>query len=124
MRFHEKLKYYPPVGTILNSKGPKGENRYAPAIHVKSSSDILFENVVIHHALGMGFLMERSENAMLLKCDVRLKEGSLRVVSAIADATHFCNCKGEIIEEVDELSFGDWDLLNEEIHSLTPLNKK
>ncbi|MGQ1909433.1 alpha-1,3-galactosidase-related protein [Marinifilum sp. RC60d5] len=99
LRFHEKLKHYPPVGSILNSKGAKGENRYAPAIHVKSSKDILFENIVVHHALGMGFLCERTENIALKKCGVYLPENSTRVVSIIADATHFCNCKGHILVE-------------------------
>lgn len=99
LRFHEEMKHFPKVGTILNSKGPKGENRYAPAIHVKSSSNIHMENVVIHHALGMGFLMERTDTATLKGCGVYVKEGSERVVSATADATHFCNCKGEILME-------------------------
>lgn len=99
LRFHEKLKQYPAVGTILNSKGPKGENRYAPAIHVKSSSNIYMENVVVHHALGMGFLMERSDTATLNNCGVYVREGSDRVVSTIADATHFCNCKGDVVIE-------------------------
>lgn len=99
LRFHEQLRQFPEVGTILNSKGPKGENRYAPAIHVKSSSNIHMENVVVHHALGMGFLMERTDTATLKNCGVYVKEGSDRVVSATADATHFCNCKGEILME-------------------------
>ncbi len=99
LRFHEELKQYPKVGTILNSKGPKGENRYAPAIHVKSSSNIHMEDIIIHHALGMGFLMERTDTATLKDCGVYVKDGSDRVVSIIADATHFCNCKGEILVE-------------------------
>jgi len=99
LRFHEKLKHYPPVGSWLNSKGPKGENRYAPAFHVKSSKNIHFEGVVVHHALGMGFLLERSEDAILRDCGVFLREGAQRAVSATADATHFCNCKGDILVE-------------------------
>lgn len=99
LRFHEKLKYYPPVGSILNSKGKKDENRYAPAIHVKSSNNIFCENVIVHHALGMGFLCERTENITLKKCGVYLPKNSDRVVSIIADATHFCNCKGHILVE-------------------------
>ncbi len=99
LRFHEELKNYPPVGSLLNSKGPKGENRYAPAFHVKSSKNIIFEDVVIHHALGMGFLYERSEDIQILKSGIYLAEGSNRVITTIADATHFCNCKGDILVE-------------------------
>lgn len=99
LRFYEKLNYYPEVGSILHSKGPMGENRYAPAIQVISSKNILFDNVVIHHALGMGFLFERSETATIRNCGIYVPEGSDRVVSILADATHFCNCKGDIIIE-------------------------
>lgn len=99
LRFHEKLKHYPPVGSILHSKGSKNENRYAPAFHVISSKNTRIENVVVHSALGMGFLFERSENAILSKCGIYLPEGSNRVVTTIADATHFCNCKGDILVE-------------------------
>ena len=99
LRIHERRKQYPKVGNVLNFKGPKGENRYAPAIHVTSSKNILIENVVIHHALGMGFLMEKSEDVTLSNCGVYVRESSDRVVSVTADATHFCNCKGDILIE-------------------------
>lgn len=99
LRFHEKLKHYPEVGMVLNSKGMKGENRYAPAVHVISSKNITIDNVVVHHALGMGYLMERSETARITNSGVYVREGSDRVVSIIADATHFCNCKGDIVVE-------------------------
>ncbi|WP_221409101.1 alpha-1,3-galactosidase-related protein [Reichenbachiella versicolor] len=99
LRVYEKLKKYPAVGSILNSKGPKGENRYAPAIHVISSSNINIDRVVIHHALGMGFLAERSDTFTLTNSGVYVREGSDRVVSIIADATHFCNMKGHVLIE-------------------------
>ncbi|MDO6760962.1 right-handed parallel beta-helix repeat-containing protein [Tamlana sp. 2_MG-2023] len=99
LRFHEKLRYYPPVGSILHSKGPHGQNRYAPAFHTTSSKNVFFENIVIHHALGMGFLFERTEDIIIKECGVYVREGSDRVVSTIADATHFANCKGNILVE-------------------------
>lgn len=98
-RFHEKMKNWPAVGTVVNFKGAMNENRYAPAFHVKSSRNIRFEGITIHHALGMGFLMERSEDAVISGCGIHLREGSDRVVSIVADATHFCNCKGDIVIE-------------------------
>ena len=97
LRFHEKLKHWPKVGQILNSKGKK--NRYAPAFHGKSSSNLHFENIVIHHALGMGFLLERCDTASIKGGGIYVREGSDRVVSIIADGTHFANCKGDILVE-------------------------
>lgn len=99
LRFHENLKYYPPVGSLLSSKGDREHDRYAPAFDFKSSSNINLEGITIHHALGMGFLFERSQNIKLLNSGVFLREGSNRVISSTADATHFCNCKGSILIE-------------------------
>lgn len=99
LRIHDKFKKYPPVGSILTSKGGKGENRYAPAIEVMSSKNVDFDGVVIHHALGMGFLFERTDGITISKSGVYLREGTTRVVSSTADATHFANCKGDILIE-------------------------
>lgn len=97
LRIHEKMKHYPNVGTILHSKGPKGENRYAPAFQVMASSNVHFDNITIHHALGMGFLFETTDGIVIENSQIVLPEGSSRVVTTIADATHFCNCKGHIL---------------------------
>ena len=99
LRFHEHLKQYPTVGSILNSKGDHDHNRYAPAFQITSSKDIYLEDITIHHALGMGFLFERTENITINNCGIYVREGSDRVVSTIADATHFANCKGDILIE-------------------------
>ncbi|TWT80792.1 Alpha-1,3-galactosidase B precursor [Planctomycetes bacterium CA13] len=99
LRFHEPLRQYPPVGSLLSSKGDREHDRYAPAFQVKLCENIRFESVVIHHALGMGFLFERSEHATLANCGIYLREGTNRVVSTTADATHFCNCRGDLLIE-------------------------
>jgi len=100
LRFHDKnMKKFPRVGSVFQSKGDKVNNRYAPAFLVKNSKNIEFNNVVIHHALGMGFLFERSENINILNSGIYIREGSDRVISIIADATHFANCKGDILIE-------------------------
>ncbi|SIS78537.1 Right handed beta helix region [Belliella pelovolcani] len=99
LRFHEHLNHYPPVGSLLSSKGDRENDRYAPAFEFKTSSSIILENITIHHALGMGFLFERSENIQILNSGVHLREGSNRVISSTADATHFANCKGSILIE-------------------------
>lgn len=99
LRIHEKLKAFPPVGSLFSSKGDRDLHRYAPAFHVKNSKNIKIDNVVVHHALGMGFLFERTENITLHKAGVYLSEGSDRVISTIADATHFANCRGHVLIE-------------------------
>ena len=99
LRFHESLRHYPPVGSLLSSKGDREHDRYAPAFDFKTSSNIELNGIVIHHALGMGFLFERSENIRLINSGVYLREGTNRVISSTADATHFCNCKGSILIE-------------------------
>lgn len=99
LRIHEERKYYPKVGTVLHSKGGHGQNRYAPAFQVTTSSNIIFDQITIHHALGMGFLFERTDGISILNSNIVLPENSDRVVSTIADATHFANCKGAILIE-------------------------
>lgn len=99
LRFHEKLKNYPPVGSLLSSKGDREHDRYAPAFNFRSSSNILLNGIIIHHALGMGFLFERSQQINILNSGVYLRKGSNRIISSTADATHFANCKGSILIE-------------------------
>lgn len=99
LRFHEKLKNYPPVGSLLDSKGDRENDRYAPAFDFRNSSNIELNGVVVHHALGMGFLFTRSQQIKILNSGIYLRQGSNRVVSTTADATHFCNCKGSILVE-------------------------
>jgi hypothetical protein len=101
IRIHEKLKYYPPIGSWWNSKGDRHNDRYAPAFQVKNSKDVEFNNITIHHALGMGFLFERTEDIKILNSGVYLRDkvNGKRVISSTADATHFANCKGDILIE-------------------------
>lgn len=99
IRFYEELPTETPIGGVMTFKGPMGENRYAPAIHAIHSKNINIENVTVHHALGMGFLGERTEDIELKDFNVCLREGSDRFISATADATHFCNCKGKVLVE-------------------------
>lgn len=99
LRIHEKLKVYPPIGSLVSSKGDRDLHRYAPAFHVKNSKNVEINNVAVHHALGMGFLFERTEDISLIKAGVYLSEDSDRVISSIADATHFANCKGHVLIE-------------------------
>ncbi len=98
-RIYEKLRYYPPVGSLLSSKGDRENDRYAPAFDFKECANITLSGITIHHALGMAFLFERSENISILNSKVVLAENSPRVIASTADATHFANCRGDILIE-------------------------
>jgi len=97
LRIYEELKNMPPVGSLISSKGDRDKHRHAPAFQVKNSSNVTINNVKVHHALGMGFLFERTENIKLLNSGVHLSDDSDRVISTIADASHFANCKGHVL---------------------------
>ncbi|WP_282122100.1 alpha-1,3-galactosidase-related protein [Algibacter mikhailovii] len=100
LRIHQKhMKHLPRVGTVLNSKGDREKDRYAPAFLARRSKHIDFDNVIIHHALGMGFLFERCEDINIVNSGVYIREGSDRMISSTADATHFANCKGNVLIE-------------------------
>lgn len=88
-----------PEGMVLVFKGPNRSNRLAPAIHALSSSNIALEHITIYHAGGMGVIAEKCGNIHLDHVNVTPRKGSGRMVSASADATHFCNCKGQLIIE-------------------------
>lgn len=88
-----------PLGMVYVFKGPNKSNRYAPAIHLVSSKNIKIDSLNIYHAGGMGIIGEKTENIHINKVDVKLREGSDRMVTTTADATHFCNCRGELIIE-------------------------
>jgi hypothetical protein len=99
LRLYANSRHYPEVGTVIVAKGKMGENRYAPAVYGINSSNIRLTDVTVHHALGMGFLFERCDTITLSGCGVFVRPNSPRMVSALADATHFCNCKGDILVE-------------------------
>jgi len=89
-------KDLPKPGWIIVAKGENSLNRLAPAIYVKRCRDIVVNDVTVHHAGGMGFVCERTENVTLDHFNVALKEGSERMLTTTADATHFNNCRGHV----------------------------
>ncbi|TWU28370.1 alpha-1,3-galactosidase-related protein [Bythopirellula polymerisocia] len=72
--------------------GPNHRN--FPGFVVSDCADVLFRNVTIHHAGGMGILGQRTHNVTVDHCKVTPSHG--RMVSTTADATHFVNCTGKI----------------------------
>lgn len=89
----------PPSGLLYISKGPNGTNRYCPGIHLSDSKNINLQKIIIYHAGGMGVIGEKTENIHLDGLQVVLREGTDRLLTTTADATHFCNCKGQLLIE-------------------------
>jgi hypothetical protein len=87
----------PPVGSIYNDKGPHGQNRNIVGFRIYKSKDITLTDINVYHSGAMALIAEKTENVTLRQFNILLKEGSTRVISANADATHFVNCKGKII---------------------------
>ena len=96
VRLKSKYKLVPPVGSVFISKGEYLYNRENPGFRVFKSKNLIFKNINVHHAGAMGLIAERSADITLDSFNVVLKEGSNRLVTTNADATHFCNCKGLI----------------------------
>ncbi|WP_088323990.1 alpha-1,3-galactosidase-related protein [Polaribacter tangerinus] len=96
IRISTEMTKLPPIGSVMVSKGEYLENRTSPAFRVFKSKDLEFKNVNVYHAGAMGLIAERSENITLDSFNVVLREGSGRMVTTTADATHFCNVKGMV----------------------------
>jgi parallel beta-helix repeat protein len=94
----------PREGLVLVAKGLNGYNRWAPAIRIKSTSNIEIKDVSIFSAGGMGVIAESSSNITLDGVKVKTTPGSGRMLSTSADATHFVNCRGKVILRDSEFS--------------------
>lgn len=81
-------------GTVGNVLVFNATDRLVPAFTVSESQDVSFSNLTIYHAGGMGIIAQRSRNIVLDKVDVVAAPG--RMLSLVADATHFVNCSGKI----------------------------
>ncbi|MDD4016780.1 MAG: hypothetical protein PHV28_02440 [Kiritimatiellae bacterium] len=76
-----------------------------PAVVLYRADDTLLQDVTVHSAFGMALLAQRSANVTLRgskaaadrTCGVFPGEG--RRTALAADATHFSNCRGEILIE-------------------------
>lgn len=96
VRLTSQMKNLPPIGSVFISKGDYLQNRTSPAFRVFKSKNLVFKDVNVHHAGAMGLIAERSEDITLDGFNVVLREGSGRMITTTADATHFCNVKGTV----------------------------
>ena len=99
IRIFDAVQHMPQVGWVVAVKGMGDPNRTSPAIRIARSKNILLEDVTIHHAGGMGVIMQRTEDITLRNLRVELPKGKHRIVTTTADATHFNGCRGNILIE-------------------------
>src|SRR5690606_40425628 len=81
VRLSDVLGVMPQKGWIYVCKGVNSENRISPAIRVLNVKNLSVENVNIHHAGGMGIIVEKSTNIHLNSFNVKRTEGSKRMLS-------------------------------------------
>lgn len=75
----------------------RDSRRPAPACFQSLNKNVTWNNVHVYFADGMGFLAQRCENITMEHCScARNPQEAWRYFSCMADATHFCNCKGLI----------------------------
>ncbi|SDK56197.1 Right handed beta helix region [Pedobacter sp. ok626] len=86
----------PPLGAVYTDKGLQSLNRLYPGIVLQASFNTSLINVKVYMAGAMALIAENCENVNLKAFDVKIREGSTRVVSSSADATHFVACRGKI----------------------------
>lgn len=83
------------TGTVGNTMVFGPDHRNHPGFVLTDCADILFSNVTLHHAGGMGILGQRTHNVTVDRCTVTPSHG--RMLSTTADATHFVNNTGKIV---------------------------
>lgn len=85
--------------TVGNVVALAVEQRKCPGIFIMNSKNVCVEDTTVHQAWGMALVAQHTENIHLNRYAVCTREGSPYYVSAIADATHFVHCSGEVIIE-------------------------
>ncbi|MDR6549110.1 hypothetical protein [Paenibacillus qinlingensis] len=93
VRFSEAGSQLPKLGSQLIFQC--GE-RDCPGFFINNSTDTQLMAIDMHHTIGMGVIGQRSENISLQSFNVKLREGTNRLFTTSADATHFVYCRGII----------------------------
>ncbi len=88
------VKRYPPIGHIVVFYNTR---RLGCGFFCENSSDLRFENVIIHSCVGMGILAQVCHNIHL--DNFSTKRHGEQYYTANVDATHFVNCTGLITVE-------------------------
>ncbi len=89
----------PPVGSIWDDKGPMKLNRSYPGIAILSSKKVKVDDVHVYRCGAMALMGEYSEDITVSNFSTAQREGSPRMITSSADATHFVDCNGVIVLE-------------------------
>lgn len=73
------------------------EGRYADCFIINDSKNVKIENVNIYNSPAMGVIAQVSKNLTLKNVKVEPEKNSEYIISTLADATHFTNCRGKIV---------------------------
>ena len=109
LRFHYHQPFKPEPGCYIQIY----HRRYAVSgIGASLSKDLLFENLTIYHTMSGGINCSQCEN--ITEDGVRMvpNKAKGRIFSTVADASHFTNCKGDIIFRNCECSGNGDDFVN------------
>ena len=74
-------------------------HRPHPGIFLEANTRTQLKNIKVHYAEGMGVVAQRCTDIHLNHVDVCLPKGKGRYFTTQADATHFVQCRGRIVEE-------------------------
>ena len=70
--------------------------REFPGFFLNESRGVTLQDIRLYYTSGMGIIGQLSENITLERVVAGVREGSARLQSVNADATHFVNCRGKI----------------------------
>ena len=73
------------------------EQRISDSFVINECKNVKLENVNIYCSPAMGVIAQASENVKLKNVNVVRDENDKHIVTSLADATHFTNCRGKII---------------------------
>ena len=72
------------------------ERRTNSFVFVQDSRAVKLEDITIHHIGSMGVIAQNSRDITLERVRILPREGSGRLISTNADATHFVQCSGRL----------------------------
>lgn len=107
----DRMRNEPKVGQIAVFQY---DGRTSPAIAVHNSSNIRLENLTQYHAAAIANIFEGSENIYIDQMRMTRREN--RWYSALNDATHYVDCRGDIFITNSHFEFQGDDAVN--IHGI------
>lgn len=95
VRFKNQHLYAPPGTLVILRHEIYGHQ----AFELDYCCNVLFTNVNIYTAPGMGLLANNSRDITLRNFNIMVRPGTKRLMSVTADGGHFANCCGTIVIE-------------------------